>query len=321
MKKFICLSALFLTACTDISPTQQTQNTKIGNDQNPKILALDWGVAGTLTAMGVPPVATGDLAGYPDWAVSPALPDTVLDMGSRFSPNPELLAQMPIDIIIDTDFYQHLRSKYGNVRHINFVVEGDKTNLDGTPKERYFWDDYAGAVVKLGDDIGHKDKAVAYVANAKQAIIAHGATFKAHNPNYPKLAIVQFADSKNLRLYTPNSLFAPVAELMGVELVTMGIANPWGYANLSLHDLAKLDNDTCLIVIEPFSPMLQSELANTALWQRLGFGKNGERCMAVLPPVWTFGGVPSMVGFSEQLAKKQLAKDQTTKVALGANDD
>lgn len=315
MKKFICLSALFLTACSDTSPTYQTQTqTEPSTKQN--ILALDWGVAGTLTAMGVPPVATGDLADYPDWAIEPALPDSVLDMGSRFSPNPELLAQMPIDTIIDTDFYQHLRSKYGNARHINFVVEGNKTNTDGTPKTRYSWDDYAGAVVKLGVEIGHKDKAVAYVQHAKTQIIAHGNTFKQNNPNYPKLAIVQFSDSKNLRLYTPNSLFAPVADLMGVELVEMGIANPWGYANLSLHDLAKLGGDTCLIVIEPFSPMLKSELNNTALWQRLGFGNDNGRCMAILPPVWTFGGVPSMVGFSEQLAKQQLSK-----VATGDNDD
>lgn len=302
MKKYLLLFALLLTACNDPLPNNQTAPTQPKN-----ILALDWGVAGTLTAMGVPPVATGDLGGYPDWALSPALPDTVLDMGSRFSPNPELLAQMPIDTVVDTDFYQHLRSKYGNAHHINFVVEGNKTNLDGTPKERYSWEDYAGAVIWLGDKIGHHDKAVAYVAHAKAQIIKNGNTFKKNNPNYQKLAIVQFADSKNLRLYTPNSLFAPVADLMGVELISFGSANPWGYANITLGELATLDTSTCLIVIEPFSPMLQSELNQITLWRRLGFGNqtNG-RCMAVLPPVWTFGGVPSMVGFSEQLAKQSL---------------
>ena len=69
------------------------------------------------------------------------------------------------------------------------------------------------------------------------------------------------------------------------------------------HHLAKLDDDTCLVVVEPFSPMLRQELAKNLLWQRLGYGAraNNSRCMAVLPPIWLYGGVSSMVVFGERL--------------------
>lgn len=299
MKNLLTIIGLIaLTAC---QPPQTTKSAPLENNatQN-NILALDWGVASTLTAIGVPVLATGDLHSYPKWVMTPALPASTLDMGSRFSPNPELLAQMPIDTIIDTDFYQHLRSMYGDAHHISFVVEGVKHGSDGTPKTIANWEEYAGAVASLGQQLGHHDGALAYLEAAKAQMIRHGQTFKTATPHIKKLAIAQFSDSKNLRLYANNSLFKPATELMGVELATLGVGNAWGYADLTLGELSELDDETCLIVIEPFSPMLQAELSDTALWQRLGFGK--ERCFAILPPVWTFGGVPSMVGFAESLA-------------------
>ena len=94
---------------------------------------------------------------------------------------------------------------------------------------------------------------------------------------------------------------------MGLNLITledqMGKGNLWGFNSLALSDLAKLDDDTCLVVVEPFSPMLRQELAKNLLWQRLGYGARAKnsRCMAVLPPIWLYGGVSSMVVFGERL--------------------
>lgn len=95
---------------------------------------------------------------------------------------------------------------------------------------------------------------------------------------------------------------------MGLQLITLETpenkGNLWGFLPIPLGDLAKLDNDTCLAVVEPFSSMLRQELANNLLWQRLGYGadnKDKSRCMTVLPPIWTYGGVSSMVTFGERL--------------------
>ena len=122
------------------------------------------------------------------------------------------------------------------------------------------------------------------------------------------MAVVQFADSSNLRIYTNNSLFKPTFDEMGLQLITLETqtnkGNAWGFLPIALGDLAKLESDTCLVVIEPFSPMLRQELANNLLWQRLGYGAtNGGKshCMTVLPPIWTYGGVSSMVTFAERL--------------------
>lgn len=265
-----------------------------------KVITPDWGVASTLTAMGYPPLATGDTQTYKQWVDEPKLPDEVIDWGARYSPNPERLAQLQADVIIDNDFYAHLRHLYANTPYVD--VSFAPKNATAT------WQDYAKTTKKLGEIIHQPQKAKQFLNQSKQRLGELGVSFR---QNYPvqKIAVVQFANHNSLRIYTNNSLFKPTADEMGLTLITLENAenqgNAWGFLSLSLGDLAKLDDDTCLVVIEPFSPMLRQELANNLLWQRLGYGNN--RCMTVLSPIWAYGGVPSMLTFAERLNQADFA--------------
>lgn len=259
-----------------------------------KVLTPDWAVASTLTAMGFPPIATGDIRTYPDWMVDPSLPETVVDIGARFAPNPERFAQLNADVIVDTEFYTHLRPLYGKLPHV--TVSFSPKNPIAT------WADYVEPTRKLGQIIHQPAAAENYLENTHNHLLQLGQSFQQRFPTIKKLAIVQFADSNSLRLYGHNSLFEPTLTAMNLTLQipdTLGKANAWGYIPITLGDLAKLDKDTCLVVVEPFSPMLQKELTENQLWQRLGYGSN--HCMTILPALWTFGGVPSMLTFAQRL--------------------
>lgn len=107
--------ALLLTACQ----SQDTAKTPVNitKNQTVKVITPDWVVASTLTAMGYPPLATGDTKTYQKWVAEPKLPNETIDLGARFAPNPERLAQLKADVIIDNDFYAHLRPLYGNTPH------------------------------------------------------------------------------------------------------------------------------------------------------------------------------------------------------------
>lgn len=273
----------------------QTQTASTDGDDELQVLTPDWSIAGVLTAIGKPPVATGDVKSYATWSRSPVLPDSVVDLGVRFSPNPELMSQLSVDLVIDNDFYQHLRPMYGQ-------VPVQSINLPSDVKVAT-WQDYAWHTVQIGKLVGREQAAEQYVSQSKQQIAKFGENFL-QRIAIKKLAVVQFANATHFRAYAKNSLFEPTLTQMGLQLQTLGDGNAWGFVDATLADLAKLDEQTCLVVIEPFSSMLQAELAKNALWQRLKFGQAGDggRCLMVVPPTWISGGVPSMVGFAKDLA-------------------
>ncbi|WP_131669428.1 ABC transporter substrate-binding protein [Psychrobacter pygoscelis] len=265
-------------------------NSASASNLSTTVLTPDWGVAATLTAMGYPPVATGDIRVYSQWVDDPKLPDRVVDLGIRYQPNAELIAQMDVDLVIDNFFYEHIRPMYGDTPAVSvtFMSDGDAQ-----------WEDFAKPTRQLGELIGQPQAAEQYLLHVQSQLKAAGETMATRHPYLSKVAVVQFADVNNLRMYSHNSLFEVALNNMGLQLVALEDGNTWGFTPIHLGDLAKLDADTCLIVIEPVSPMLQAELNDNLVWQRLGFGTS--RCMAVVAPTWIYGGSSSLVTFANRL--------------------
>ena len=297
-----------------LAPTKDAllnTNAALSSKSTPIVLTPDWGVAATLTAMGYPPIATGDVRVYSQWVDDPKLPDSVVDLGIRYQPNAELIAQMDVDLVIDNFFYEHIRPMYGDTPAVSvtFMSEGPTAK----------WEDFAKPTRELGELIGQPQAAEQYLVNVQAQLKAAGSSVAANHPKLNKLAIVQFADVNNLRMYSHNSLFQVALNNMGLQLEAIGDGNTWGFVPIHLGDLAKLDADTCLIVIEPVSPMLQAELADNLVWQRLGFGKS--RCMAVVEPTWIYGGSSSLVTFANRLQDAEfVGTDADSKTATTASD-
>lgn len=291
-KAVALLSVCLLMACQKPTPTAHTSQEKV-------ILTPDWGIAGILTAIGNPPVATGDLRSYPEWSLKPALPPKTIDLGARFQPNPELLAQLHYDAVIDNDFYQHLRGQYGSKPILSFS-SGIEVGKSAT------WQQYVDETKKIAEFVDKTANAEQYIAQSEKQLALFAKQFANHHPTIKKVAIVQFSSSNHVRHYTQNSLFKPALERMGIAMYVHGEGNLWGSMDMALTDLAKIPSDVCLVVIEPFSVMLQKELQNNALWQRMGY-QDGKRCMMILPPIWLFGGLPSIMAFSEFLVNAKLA--------------
>lgn len=299
----IVLLGFVLVACHS-NTTTATRDTpaSVHTTQATRILTPDWGIAAELTALGYPPIATGDLRMYEQWMGKP-LPKQTIDLGIRYQPNPELIAQLNVDLVIDNFFYEHIRPMYGSVptKSVLFKAKGDVAT----------WQDFATATIALGQilqDAGNpqgNERVQTYLTQSQQVLQQQGQQFRHRYPNIKKLAIVQFADAGHLRLYADNSLFKVTTDQLGVSLVNFHQGNKWGFNNIELAELAKLENDSCLIVIKPFSHMLQAELDKSVLWQQLGFGH--KRCMAIIDPVWSYGGgIASMRQFADQLSQTPL---------------
>ena len=289
-----------LSACqepvTEQKDVQQSAQTDAqaadATHTNINIVSPDWGNAATLTAMGYPPIATGDVRVWDRWVGKPALPSDTIDLGIRYQPNAELVAQLPVDLVVDNSFYQHARNLYGDVpaESIMFAAKGEIAN----------WADYTEPTRKLGELIHEPKLAEDYIAKSKKDISLASARLQQRYPNVKKFAVVQFVDANNMRMYVANSLFQPALKGMGKELDVLGKGNQWGFVSIRMGDLAQLDNETCLLIINPLSPITRAEIDDSLIWQRLSYGN--ERCVGELPPVWIYGGMSSLVSLANNLS-------------------
>lgn len=321
MKAMSLFIRLFVTAClglvlsschssdaTSPAPALETQNTLTQplSVQSPsKVMTPDWGIAATLTAMGYPPVAMGDKPFYKEWVGKPIIPATTYDVGTRYQPNPEMFSQLDLDVVIDTGFYEHLRPMYGDLP----IHSIELSSLNRVAK----WEDFIEPTLELGHSIHQPQAAQHYLEQSKSRITQAGHTFHTRYPHIKKLAVVQFADTNNLRMFSYNSLFQPALNAMGLELVAFADGNQWGFAPIMLGDLAQLDDDTCLVVVEPIGDLLKLELESSLVWQRLGYSFEDDpksadkgRCLTLLPATWNNSGVASMNVLADRLMNATL---------------
>lgn len=254
----------------------------------------NWAMASVLTDMGHPPLAMGDKRIYPIWASEPVQPASVIDMGARYQPNRELLAQLPMTLIFDNFFYRHLRAVYP--KHVAVQdIEFDA----GNTQPQQSWQTYAAATRQMGAAIGDPAAADAYLQGIEQRLAAYGAEIRAAAPHIQSYAVVQFADARTLRIYAANSMFRAAFDLMGLQQADLGLGNRWGNRQITLAELAKLPADSCLLIIAPLHRMTEAELQRSYVWNRIGFGQR--RCVRKLPAVWLFGGPDAIAHFSRFL--------------------
>lgn len=302
----VCLA---LTACNNATTVQSAdqldeshaKNTAkadnhTGETNHPNdiinIASPDWGNAATLTAMGYPPIATGDVRVWDRWVGTPTLPSSIIDLGIRYQPNAELIAQLPVDLVVDNFFYKHARNLYGDVpaESVMFAAKGETAT----------WADYTEPTRELGELINNPTLAEDYITKSQQDISLASERFRQHYPEVNKFAVVQFADANNMRMYVANSLFKPAFDKMDKELVVLGKGNQFGFVPIRMGDLAQLDEDVCLLIIDPLSPITRAEIEDSLVWQRLGYGDT--RCVGELPPVWIYGGMSSLVSLADNLS-------------------
>lgn len=280
------MAILAVCACTKQSKEPSNQTNDIS------IITPDWSIASTLTAIDTPPVATGDLRMLPEWSLSPKMPTTTLDLGQRYTPNPELLAQLSAELFIYSSFYSHL----ANMDNMA-TWEYKGVNKKDTPPT---WNEYQAAVLEIGKQIHKEQQTLEYINHTATYLAQKGVEFKQQHPNIKRLAIVQFGNANQLYNYTSSSPFGPALDKMGIDIVNLGKSSEWGSYITDISEISRLDDDTCLIIIKPFSTLLKKELSKHALWQYLGYG-SGKRCAMIIEPVWAFGDFPSMVGLADNL--------------------
>lgn len=255
---------------------------------------LDWTVAETLLALGEEPKAIGDVASYQVWVSEPKLPTWIIDLGVRGQPNPEQIYRLSTRLdaqplhFINSSFYAQatpMLKKFAKVDLVDFYREGDA------------WQNMLTATRQVAELIGKPQAATALEQHYLQKI-AEIRPLVAPFTDRP-IALVQFIDSRHLRIYAKNSPFGAVLNQLGFDNAWQGSHNNWGFETISVTQLADLPQNLRFVVVKPYPTNIEKSLKYNTLWQRLAMAKDP----LILPAIWTFGAIPSAERFATALAE------------------
>ena len=254
----------------------------------PRIASLDYGLAETLLALGVAPIAVAGARDWHRWVVEPALPAAVADLGSPLAVNLELLSLLEPDLILSTDFVQRQEpalARIAETRRITLYEEG------AIPLERA-----REAALTLGGMLSREAAAEALLGEADR-FFEH-CRERAARLAVPPLLFVSFLDSPHARVYGGTGLYQSVLDRIGLPNAWQGETNYWGFATIGLEQLAT-NEDVHLVAIEPMDADVRLALDASPLWTRLPFVEAGK--FSTLPPVMMFGALPSAMRFARLL--------------------
>lgn len=258
-----------------------------------KIVSLDYGIASTLLSLGVVPAAVSELADWDRWLVEPAMPKGVLDLGSTWEANVEILTMLKPDLILTTPYLDELLPK---LRAVGPVLRLEVFAPDAGP----ILPAAVAATRKLGAALGCETQAERFLAGS-EAFFDDCRRRIAALPSPPSpLAMVNFMDARHARIYSDPGLFDGVLQRLGLRNAWTEKSSYWGFETIAIEDLAKVsDPDARLIAFDPIPGDVLPKLAESPLWRELPFARPGH--FSTLPPALMFGMVNEAMRFGHLL--------------------
>jgi iron complex transport system substrate-binding protein len=216
------------------------------------------------------------------------MPKSVVDIGSSFEVNFEILVTLKPDIILTTPYLDELLPKLQSVAKV--------VRLEVfTPSIGSILPAAIAATRKLAGELGRENEAEQFLARADAFF--ERCRSRLAGKNLPPVALVNFMDARHVRIYSSPGLFHNVLERIGVRNAWTRESNYWGFETIGIEDLSKItDPDARLIAFDPVPPDVLPKLAQSPLWNRLAFARPGH--LSILPPALMFGMVNEAMRFA-----------------------
>nr|WP_111588843.1 ABC transporter substrate-binding protein [Aeromonas salmonicida] len=275
------------SAITDTArPSEHTQVLRIAT--------VDWTIAETLLALGVTPLAVGDVSAYRAWVGEPLLPADVVDIGLRAQPNRELLAELKPDRILISPLAAPLAPTLSRIAPVQSIALYDpQTDL---------WQRLHEATLTIAALVNKTAEANVLLTDLNRELEQMKQTLPAE---LPPLLVVQFIDERHVRVFGRHSLFEAVMQRLGLRNAWQGETNAWGFSVASLEQFLSIP-EARLVVVDPIPVGVSERLQEPGLWQHLPLVQQAP--VLHLPAVWSFGGVLAARRFATLLSEA-LQKD------------
>ncbi|WP_303842725.1 ABC transporter substrate-binding protein [Aeromonas sobria] len=269
-----CLVSLLLAL-----PLQAAQSsaTNEATSALSRIATVDWTIAETLLALGVTPLAVGDVGPYQAWVGEPRLPAGVVDIGLRTQPNRELLAELKPDRILISPLAAPLAPTLSRIAPVSTIALYDgQTDL---------WQRLHEVTLTLARMVGKTAEGERLLAGLDRDLASMQAGLPA---DLPPLLVVQFIDERHVRVFGRHSLFDAVMTRLRLRNGWQEQTNDWGFSVVSIEQFMTLPTAR-LVVVDPIPVGVSERLQEPGLWQHLPLVRQAP--VLHLPAVWSFGGI------------------------------
>ena len=262
----------------------------------PRLVVLDWGLVETLLALGITPVGVAETETYNDSVVTPLVPAHVPDVGLRLAPSLELLQQLAPDLILINSSQESQRAMLERIAPVRaFAVYTDT----GAPYRHSQEVTLQLAELCGRTGAGHAliDATERVLARSRTQIAARRARLQGPDPQRP-LYLIRFFDGRHIGVYGARSLFQDVMDALDVANAWHGPTDYWGIGVAGLEKLA-VSPTADVLYFDPLPNGVARTLSSNRLWHALPAVAAGR--VAMLPPFWGFGMLPSAARFAEAL--------------------
>lgn len=251
-----------------------------------QLATVDWTLAETLVAIGAPISGVAQQQDYYDWVGEPHIPESATDLGLRTQPNFELLAQLAPEQILISPMFAALTPRLERIAPV--------TSLALYSPGADTWQEMQMLTRELGE-LADREAAAERLIDDTQALID---SLRQAQPETAPLLMVQFMDARHVRVFGENSLYNAVVEQLGLDNAWDQPTNAWGFALTGIEVLARYPKAK-LVIIDPLPMGVEEQLEKSGLWQQLAIVQSGN--LLRLPPVWSFGALPSAQRFARVL--------------------
>ena len=251
-----------------------------------QVATVDWTIAETLLAIDAPVSSIAQQADYHAWVGEPRIPESATDMGLRTQPNLELLSQLPPEQLLISPMFTSLAPRLEKIVPV--------TSLALYSPGADTWQEMQALTRELGE-ITDREAAAEQLINDTRTLMA---SLRQAQPDTAPLLMVQFMDARHVRVFGKSSLYNAVLEQLALPNAWEQTTNAWGFSLVGVEALAHYPEAT-IVIIDPLPAGVEAELARSGLWQQLPNVKNAN--LLRLPPVWSFGALPSAQRFARVL--------------------
>ncbi|MGO1870454.1 MULTISPECIES: ABC transporter substrate-binding protein [unclassified Halomonas] len=251
-----------------------------------QVATVDWTIAETLLAIDAPVSSIAQQADYHAWVGEPRIPESATDMGLRTQPNLELLSQFPPEQLLISPMFTSLAPRLEKIVPV--------TSLALYSPGADTWQEMQALTRELGE-ITDREAAAEQLINDTRTLMA---SLRQAQPDTAPLLMVQFMDARHVRVFGKSSLYNAVLEQLALPNAWEQTTNAWGFSLVGVEALAHYPEAT-IVIIDSLPAGVEAELASSGLWQQLPNVKNAN--LLRLPPVWSFGALPSAQRFAREL--------------------
>ena len=184
-----------------------------------RVMSIDWSQTETMIALGVTPVASAQQSDYHDWVRSPKIPDETVDVGLRTQPNLERLSELNLDTIFMSPRFASLETQLSRIAPVKILGLYKVGEVN--------WEAVTDFTRRMAKEVNADKQAEQLIADSEDELNGLKATLP---DNLPPVLLVQFMDTKHVRVFGENSIYKVALNQLGIQNAWDKATNAWGFA-------------------------------------------------------------------------------------------